>query len=49
VKCLRCGRELKNEKAIERGYGYSCFQHTKEQKVIYKTLEDYYDETRIRE
>ena len=43
VKCLRCGRELKNEKAIERGYGYGCFCKIKGQKIQYKKLEDYYD------
>ena len=25
VRCMRCGRELKNEKAIERGYGCGCY------------------------
>jgi len=41
ARCIRCGRKIKSKNSIERGYGNSCAKHMEEEKIIYKTLEDF--------
>ena len=41
-RCLRCNRQIKSEKSIERGYGSGCWKIVNQQNVVHTKLEDYF-------